>query len=274
MAAFSISRAWDETKARIAADGRLIAVVAAALLLLPQAIVAVLAPPAELAGEQPGAWVNLVALVAGLIGIVGQIAIIRLSLVPGTSVGEAISHGVKRFLPVFAAFVILIIGVFIVLVPLMLLFGALGALGGAEAGPRPAGLGIAVALVVIAALLIGARLLMMMPVAAAEPGGPLHILKRSWSLASGHYFRLLGFVLLIVVAAVVVIITVQIVAGSALALMFGSISPLSFGALIYALLFGAAQAAFAAVISVMLARIYLQLSGVDSLDVTVPKTGT
>ena len=271
--AFSISRAWDETKVRIANDGRLLAVVAAALLLLPQALVAVVAPPAELSGVSPEGWVNILVLVAALLGIVGQLAIIRLSQVPGMSVGEAITHGLKRFLPVILAVILLSIAVFLVALLVMLLLGGLGDMQALEAGAMPANVILAVLVIVLLGLIIGPKFLMMMPVASAEHGGPLHILKRSWSLSNGHYFRLLAFLLLLLVAAVVVVIVTQFVAGSLLMALLGQLSPLSVGALLYALLFAAAQAAFAVVFSIMLARLYLQLSESESLDVTVPKTG-
>ena len=202
-----------------------------------------------------------------------QIAIIRLALVT-TSVGEAISHGVKRLLPVIGAVILLLIAVFIVAVPLMLLLGGLGALEAAETGTMPRSLGLAILIILVLALLIGPKFLMIMPVATAEAGGPLHILKRSWSLAGGHYFRLLGFIMLILVAAIVIVLVTQFVGGSILLAIFGELSPLSVGALLYALLFGAFQAGFGAVISIMLARIYVQLSSGEQFDVTVPSTGT
>jgi hypothetical protein len=274
MAALSVSRAWDEAKARIAADGRLFTIVAAALLLLPQAIVAAVAPPQELSGIAPPGWANVLALIAGIFGIVGQIAIIRLAQVPATSVGEAISHGLKRLLPVLGAVILLCIAIFIVAVPLMLLFGGAGAIEAAERGAADPAILTAVLIILVLALLIAPKFLMMMPVATAERGGPLHIIKRSWSLSRGHYFRLLGFMLLILVAAVVIVIATQFVAGTVLLAIFDELTPLSLGALLFALLFGAAQAAFAAVISIILARIYLQLAGGDPVEASVPKSGT
>src|SRR3954447_10061944 len=95
MSSLSISKAWDETKAIAARDGRLIGAVALALVLFPQAIVGVIAPPAALSGEEAQSWAPLLSLIVAVIGVVGQIAIIRLALEP-TSVGEAISHGLRR----------------------------------------------------------------------------------------------------------------------------------------------------------------------------------
>ena len=270
--ALSISRAWDETKARIASDGRLMVIVAAALLLLPQALVSVLAPPEQLSGEKPPELVNLLALLAGMIGLVAQVAIIRLALVQSTSVGEAISHGLRRFLPVFVAAILLMVGLFLLVLPLMLLAGAGGEL--AQGDARPASVLIAVGLLLLVAILIGPRFLMLMPVATAERGGPIHILKRSWEISKGHYLRLLGFMLLILVAAIIIVGAVQLVAGALLAGIFDEIDPLSFGALLYGLIFGALQALFGVILSVMLARMYVQLSGAEAADVSVPNSGT
>jgi len=274
MASLSVSRAWDETKGLIAADGKLFTIVAAALLLLPQAVVAAVAPPQELSGVAPDRWLTLLALIAYILGIIGQIAIIRLSQVHGTSVGEAISHGVRRVLPVIGAMIILGIAIFIVAVPLMLLIGGAGALEAAEAGAAPPALVTAVLLIVVLAVLIGPKFLMMMPVATAEPGWSIHILKRSWLLSNGHYFRLLGFTLLIVVAAIVIVLAVQVVVGTILLAAFDQLEPLSLGALLYALLFGAVQAGFAVVLSIMVARIYVQLSGHDTAHASVPSSGS
>ncbi|HET9458799.1 MAG TPA: hypothetical protein VFO51_02305 [Sphingomicrobium sp.] len=274
MAGLSISKAWDETKARLGSDGRLMAIVGAALLLLPQALVSTLTPPEQLSGVAPSGALMLLALVAALVGMVGQIAIIRLALVESTSVGEAIAHGARRFLPAFLAAVLLIIAACIVLIPILLLFGATAALTEGDPSRMSGTVLIAAVLIIALAVLVAPRFLMMMPVATAEQGGPVHILKRSWSLGAGHYFRLLGFMLLVLVAAMVIVFATEFVIGAALKLLFGDLEPMSLGALLYGLLFGAIQAAFGVVMSVMLARIYVQVSGQGALDVSVPKSGT
>lgn len=275
MAGLSISRAWDETKARIASDGRLMAIVAAALLLLPQALVSTLAPPEQLSGVKPPGVLTLAALAVALVGMVGQIAIIRLALAESISVGEAILHGLKRFGPVFLAAVLLIIAICIVLVPILLLFGLAGAITTDDPTQMTGNALLAATLIVILAVLIAPRFLMLMPVATAEAGGPIHILKRSWALGSGHYFRLLGFMLIVLVAAVVIVMATEFVAGSVLRIAFGDLEPMSLGALLYGLVFGAFQAALAVVMSVMLARIYVQLAGgAAGAAATVPHSGT
>ena len=96
MSSLSISKAWDESKAIGARDGRLIAAVALALVLLPQAIYGVIVPPPAMSGEEAPSWATGLSLIVAVIGVVGQIAIIKLALGPATSVGESILHGFKR----------------------------------------------------------------------------------------------------------------------------------------------------------------------------------
>lgn len=273
MAALSISNAWEETKSRIAVDGKLMITVAAATVLLPQAIVTLMSPPEMLSGQSPPGWLNLAVFAAAIMGLVGQLAIIRLALGPATSVGEAVSHGARRFLPALAALLLLAIAIGLLAIPLVILFAGFGGLEAAAAGAPSPMVGIAALIIVVLGVLLGARFMMVMPVSAAEAGGPIHILRRSWSLASGHYFKLVAFVILILIAVLAISLAVQLGGGSVIALIF-DVSPFSAGALLYGLLFGAAQAAYAVAFSVMLARIYLQLSGGEPASVSVPKSGT
>lgn len=274
MAGLSISRAWDETKDTIAADGRLLMIVAAALLLLPQALIATITPPEQLSGVEVSGAAGLLPFIAGLIGIVGQIAIIRLALVRSTSVGEAVGHGFKRFFPVLLAVLLVLLAMCVVLVPLMMVLGVSSGISVENPEAMPQAALLAAGLIAILAIVISPFFLMLMPVATAEAGGPVHILKRSWSLGASHYFRLLAFLLLILVTAFIIVLATEFIAGSALRILFGDLEPMSIGALVYGLLFGALQAAFAVLMSVMLARMYVQLSGHAGIDVSVPKSGT
>lgn len=243
-------------------DGRLVGAVALALVLLPQAIVGVVAPPPNLSGEEPASWTSLVTILVALAGIVGQIAIIRLALGPSISVGSAIAHGFRRLLPGFLALLLFAIAVGLGLLPLLVAIGGVGSIEAVARGEQPSGAAAgAILLVVLIALLLSVRFQMLMPVAAGESGGPVHIIKRSWQLTAGHYFRLLGFLLLLIVVAVVLLGAAQILGGVAGRLAFGDIKPFTVAALIVALLVSLAQAVFTTGTSVMLGRIYAQLSG-------------
>ena len=99
------------------------------------------------------------------------------------------------------------------------------------------------------------------------------ILKRSWGLTAGHYWPLFGVELLLLIAAVVLLLSAQFVGGG-IAEAIGEIRPFSLSALILSAFMGVAQAVFTVLASVMLARIYVQLSGLAHADVSVPSSGT
>jgi hypothetical protein len=272
MSNLSISKAWEESKAIAVRDGRLIAAVALALVLLPEVIFGVIAPPPTLSGEAAPAWATGVSLIVALIGVVGQIAIIKLALGPATSVGESIMHGFKRVLPAIAALCVFVLPLAAILVALLVAVGgssAIESMGSGTLQPGAAGL---ILLFVVIVFAISIRFQMVVPVATAETSNPIEILKRSWELTRGHYWRLLGFLLVALVFAVVLLLFAQIIGGILGRIAFGDTKPLTIGALVVALISAAAQAAFTCLVGVMLARIYVQLSGRGVAG--VPNSGT
>ncbi|MGI8705522.1 MAG: hypothetical protein ACR2JJ_06990 [Sphingomicrobium sp.] len=272
MAAFSISRAWDETKARIAADGRLMAIVAAALIALPTLVTGVLNPGR--ASDDSSLWTVLVLFGAALLAIVGQLAIIRLAIGPSVSVAEAIGHGARRMPFYFLAGILIVIAMLIAGLPfLAVLFVAGVPLQGP--GAFQSGLAILLGLLYLALIIfVAVRMLMASPVASEEAAGPIAILRRSWELTEGHWWRLFGFILMFLIGAIVALAAIGAAVGVTAVMLFGPLEPMSATALVVAIVDAVVNGAITLLLAVMLARIYLQLSGVDSLDVTVPRTGT
>lgn len=278
MTALSISRAWDESKAIFASDGRLLVAVALALVVLPTVIVGLVVPsdPAE-----GGLYAGLVQTAAALVAMIGQLALIRLAIGPATTVGAAISHGLRRFPALLGAMLLLLLLIIVaLLIPIMLVLAATGAVdladptrtttAGAMAGPAAA----IIVVLAIAAVAISVKFILAAAVASAEAAGPITILKRSWSLTNGHYWKLLGFLVLLLVVALVLMAAAGAIGGVLGAIISPDLEVFSLGALVLALFVGIAQGVFTVLSAVMIARIYLQLSGRDSIDVTVPKTGT
>jgi len=272
MSTLSISKAWEESKEIATRDGRLIAAVALALVLLPEAIFGVIVPPSPMSGEEAPSWATGLSLVVAVIGIVGQIAIIRLALGPATSVGEAITHGFKRVLPAFGALCLFVIPLAAVLVVLLIAVGGTAAVESLNSGTPQAGIAGMILLFVAVVILISIRFQMAVPVATAETSNPVQILRRSWDLTRGHYWRLLGFLMVALVFALVLLLFAQLVGGILGRIAFGDTKPLPIGALIVSLVSAAAQAAFTCLFAVMVARIYVQLSGRGAAG--VPKSGT
>ena len=273
MAALSISRAWDESKAIFARDGRLLVAVALALVVLPTVIVGLVVPSDPAGGG--GLVGGLVQTAAALIAMIGQLALIRLALGPATTVGAAIAHGLRRFPSLLGAMILLVLAIFLLMIPIVLILAAAGLVdlenqARTLTGPAAAIIGLAV----IAIIAVAVRFLLTAPVASAEAAGPITILKRSWALTSGHYWSLLGFLVLILILAVVLMLAAGAIGGVLGTILSPGLEVFSLGALVLALFVGIAQGVFTVLTAVMTARIYLQLSGRDSIDVTVPKTGT
>jgi len=265
MAGVSISRAWDEARAIIARDGKLLVAVALALIVLPQVIAGVVAPPIK--GYESES--QLFAVIAGLIGLAGQLSLIRLALGPSVSVGEAIAHGFKRFPMLLLATILLGILFLVLLIPVAIIATLMGLpvpVPGEALSPQ---MNLLVLLVVFLLIALSARFILIAPVASAERVGPFAILKRSWNLTSGNYWRFLGLVILFLILALVLLSVAAILGGILGRLVDPEIAPFSASAFIISLFAGIAQAVFTVTASVVLARVYAQLAGPE---VSVPSS--
>lgn len=265
MKRLSLSRAWDDSRQAVGRDGRLMAIVAMALIALPGTVQALVTPNAP-AGQlpAPGLWIA-VALFATLLGVVGQLAILRLVAVRGTSVGEAIQHGVRRLLTFLAA-------VLIWLLPLALLMVLLGeSMGG---GPPSAPVAIGVIILFCAIVFALIRMLLLPAIISAEPVGPIAAIRRSWTLTSGSWWRLFAFLLLFLIAALCVLLAVELVIGSVVTAAFGANEPMSLTRLLIALATQAVTAVFLVFYLAMVGKMYAQLAAPTGAEVGVPNTGT
>ena len=264
MKRLSLSKAWDDCRQAVARDGRLMAIVALALIALPGTVQALVTPNAP-AGQlpEPGAWVA-VALVATLLGIVGQLAILRLVAVRGTSVGEAIAHGARRLITLVAA-------VLLWLLPLALLMVLLGE--SLTDGRPSAGAAIGVIILFCAIVFALVRMLILPAVISAEPVGPIAAIRRSWALTAGSWWRLFAFLMLFLIAALCVLLAVELVIGAFVAATFGDNEPMSLSRLIIALVSQAVTSVLLVFYLAMVGKIYEQLAGAPAAEAGVPNTG-
>jgi hypothetical protein len=269
MTALSIGRAWDEAKAALQANRKLIVPVALGMVLLPAVIVSMVEPQVA-PGEQPppGLWM-LVALAMIIVMIIGEIAIVLLVNGWRGSVGNAIGQAARR-MPIF------ILAALSLMIPVILLFSivlAMTAIGSIESGQFDwANLGgtswVLLLLCFILLLYVSVRLLPLMAVVACEPVGPIGALRRSFMITSGHFWRLLGFLILLMIAFLIVALTVGAVVGALVTFAFGRPEPWTISLVLIALAGGLVQAGFVMVYSAMLARIYAQLGAGEA---TVPE---
>lgn len=261
MSSLSIGRAWDEAKAALLANRKLIVPVALGLILLPAVVVSMVEPRVP-PGEQPpaGPWM-LVALLMVIVMVVGQLAIVLLVNGWRGSVGEAIGKAFRRT-PTF------IVAALAYLVPVILIFSVL--LGFAGIGTTASGqldmanfnsLGWLLSMLFLLALLfVSVRLLPLLPVVASEGIGAIGALKRSYALTSGQFWRLFSFLLMLMLAFLILALTVGAVFGSLVQLTLGEPAPWTLSLLLIALAGGLVQAGFVMVYAGMIARIYTQLA--------------
>jgi len=269
MAGLSISKAWDETKGRIAADGRLFLPVALAFLVLPQTVLGAFSPttPADLGGS------FFALLIIAILGsIIGQIGVARLALPPALTVGGAIRRAIRRVLPLLAAFLLACFVAALIAFACIFVVLVTGLAAPPTSGATPPRW--VIFLVVIPMLLTLALFQLVFPIAAAEEGGPIKMLTRSWTLGVSSYWRLVAFLALVWIGMLLIWLSAQVIAGLAAAAIFGPPERGSVGALLVGLVVAMVQAGWTVITSVMLARIYVQLSGQGALDVSVPKSGT
>jgi hypothetical protein len=261
MSSLSISRAWDEAKAALQANRRLIVPVALGMILLP-AVIASMVEPQVPAGEQPppGLWMLLV-LAMIFIMFIGQLAMVLMVNGWRGSVGEAIGQAARRAPTLILA--ALMIGIVVILTFSVILAIGMGRSienGDFDWSSVSGGGWLLLCLAFAALLYFSVRLLLLVAVVAMENLGPIASIRRVFALTSGHFLRLLGFLLILMVGFFVVALTVGAVIGALVTLVAGRPEPWSISLLLVALTGGLVQAGFVMVYTAMLARIYAQLS--------------
>jgi hypothetical protein len=266
MSSLSISAAWDQSRAIIARDGKLLVTVALALIVLPETVFAVIGAPV---GPQASGLSVVTYFVVILLGIAAQIALNRLAIGPAVTVGSAIATGFRRLASVAVVGVLLVIAIMVVAVALLLILSAVGAVTMPTPGQAPPSL---VAMLVLIIVLAFAIFQLAFPLAAVETGNPFRLIARAWTLSRHNYLRLLGFVVIVFIGLTLIVLATQLGLGSVIVLTLGRPNPGSLSALAVGIIAGIIQAGFTIVTAVMIARIYLQLAG-HQAQVGVPNSG-
>lgn len=262
MANISIGKAWEEAVAFITREATLLFPVALLFVALPGLIVQEMTPP-ELQAWFAQPKVDAIPVMppgfalAMLLGIViiwfGSLALFALALRPGISVGEALRLSFAR-LPVLIGTALLVVAAIVAFVVLIALLGAVFSLASQQAA-AVMGLLLGTAAVVII-FFASVRLVLLNPVVIDTRAGVIESLRRAWSLTRGHFWRLLGFLLIVMLLSTLVGTAAQVIVGLLGGLLAGPEGARLAG--------GIAGAAVSAVIQVyllvMLARLYRQAS--------------
>ncbi|HKY81530.1 MAG TPA: hypothetical protein VJM09_08660 [Sphingobium sp.] len=261
MATMSIGKAWEEAVAFVARERSLLFPVALLFVALPGLILQEMTPP-ELANwtmaKSALPTVPVSFWLAMLLGVIiiwfGSLTLFALALRPGISVGEALRLSLDRLPVLLGTAVVVVGGLLAAVIVATMIVVALTLVA------KPAGAALAMLLATaIGALAIFAsvRLLLLNPVVIDGSEGVMPSLRHSWALTRGHFWRLLGFILILTLLSAIV--------GGAAQSIFGVIGRLIGGVDGARLTGGVAAAAVSTILQVymlvMLARLYRQAEG-------------
>jgi len=269
MAKLSISKAWEQTLSLLRQDGRLFIAVALAFFVLPQTILGAVTPATPDQATASFFWLLLLAL---LLALAGQIAINRLAIPPGATVAIAIKRGIERILVLLVALVIVFVAIGLLFLIFSLVLVATAIVSSPVAGQPPPGALIFVLLLVIGMLYSIFQLTI--PISAAEVGGPIHLLRRAWELGKRSYWRLVAFLVVVIIGLFIFWAVAQVTAGLAVTAILGPSEAGSVGAILISFVVAVTQAAWNVVTALMIARIYVQLAGERPAEASVPHSGT
>lgn len=269
MATMSIGKAWEEAVAFIAREASLLFPVALLFVALPGLILQEMMPPqlqawfaapkADAIPAMPPAFALAMLLTIVLIWF-GSLALFALALRPGISVGEALRLSFAR-LPVLIGTALVVVGAVAAVFTVAVMVGVVFSLA---SKPLAAMIGLvlgfaAAGLVFFASI----RLVLLNPVVIDSRAGVMESLRHAWALTRGHFWRLFGFL--------IVVMLLSTIAGSAAQVIVGLLGGLIAGPDGARVAGGIAGAAVSSIVQVymlvMLARLYRQAQPQDVADV-------
>ena len=254
MKKLSVTAAWNETAAFVKREFGLLFLVAFGLVALPTVILRAVAPETP-PGQIPeaGAWMLLILPVI-VFSIIGSLTMTMLALGRGEDARAAFGHAVRRSPTVLVAALLLGLIAMVAALPVAIVIVLL-------AGTGPAAAILLSAAILLAFVFVWIRMMLLNPVGAVEPVGPIEILRRSWRLTAGQFWKLLGFVAIALILFGVLSLAVTSVLGSLVILAAGQPQDGNLSKGLLLLLGGILNAAFGVFLTVMVARIYAQLAG-------------
>ena len=267
MAKLDTNAAWKEASAIVSANREVLLALAGVFFMLPSLALTVIAgEPEVLPGMKPqqmmaameefytGAWwIILLSAVFQIVGLMAILTLMRDRSRP--TVGEAIRAGLPGALSYLAAQLLIVVG--------LSLIG--GLLIGVAAVISSALAVVVVVLFTVAMIFAVFRLILVAPVIAVEGvHNPLTAMIRSWRLTQGNFWRILGFLLLILILFAVVAGIVMMIVGLILALV-SSGEPQRIVAAVFSSALGAVGVVYFAGI---IAAIHRQLGGPAAADLS------
>lgn len=260
MTAFSLGTVWEETIAFLRRERALLIPVALAIfgpaqLLLRFAMVGT--DPTAMSGRANPQ--TLLAFPALLFALFGYLVISLLVLVPGISVGEALSRAVRAFPRTLGTGMLVMAG-WLGIALAVVIAATLGIMM-FRSGAQAAGLtNVLTFLVIVPMLVIVVRMLLFAPVLAMEQRSPVDALRRVWVLGRDNGFRFAGVWILFLFLGILVTTVDTLVFGSVFRLLALGIGDAELVGVIQALVTAGLQAMLSLGMTVYIALIYRRLA--------------
>ena len=267
MAKLDTNAAWKEASAIVSANREVLLALAGVFFMLPSLALTVIAGEPEvlpgMKGEQMMAamqayyakswWIILLSAACQIVGLMAILTLMRDRSRP--TVGEAIRSGLPGALSYLAAQALIVVG--------LSLIG--GLLIGVAAVISPPLAVVVVLLLTVAMIFVVIRLILVAPVIAVEGiRNPLSAMLRSWRLTQGNFWRIVAFLLLILILFAVVVGIIMVIVGLILALV-SSGEPQRIVAAVFSSALGAVGVVYFAGI---IAAIHRQLGGPAAADLS------
>jgi hypothetical protein len=263
VATVEMERVWDRTAAFLRAHSRTLLAVAALAMFVPAVLAGLVEAAAVRAGSTVGGAGMLVRLIASVLTLWAELAIVALAA--GSASTRAALRQAGLRLPVVIGFALLLTLVMVLLsLPAVAILGAYGfdfmaAADGEGANPSAvAAAWIGLYLLVLLPLLlwIGARLSLVIPVVVEERRG-LRAITRSFALTRGIAAKIIGMLLLYGVVSLVLTAAMQFAAGTVLAIIFGNGEGLGVASVLTLLLTALVEIAMAVLLWAFTGKLYL-----------------
>ena len=259
----SMGIVWDRTTDFLSDNRPAVATIAGFAILLPAAISGTIEP---LTGRTDGtaATVQLVSLALSIVSLWGQLAIIALALDPIAGRGGATAIATRRIVPLLVVLIVLLLGVFVLMLPLPIALGLTGfdfqaAMDGSNPD-IPAGVGgflLLYSLFLVALLLwLVARLMLVTPVVLVE-GRWISAISRSFRLTRPVGLKILGVIILYAIVCGVSFLAAKLVFGSILGLIAGGDGLVTAGSAIAATLVALVMTVFNVLAAAFTGKLYL-----------------
>jgi hypothetical protein len=189
-------------------------------------------------------------LAAGLVTVIGAMALQALVLLPRISVGEAIAVSLRRMPAWIGAAAILFGGLFAVLIIVGIIVGSLAA-----------GAGVLVAATLVGMIVAGISMVLIMPLIIDNGYGPLAALRQGLVFYRGQIARLIGGLFLFLAGSWVLAMAINVALGSVILIVCRLLGQPELGNTLVALLGAFVSALEWGAFYLLVACFYLQRVG-------------